>query len=119
MDWHCVAASDFSDWPHAPEHRLGGHGAFMVTAGTYEKAHLFDTDHKLDSLCGGLHKYAQKYQWRLQAWAVFSNHYHFVATTPEAGAENLKDLIREFHSRSARWLNKQDGATGRKVWHNY
>ncbi|MCP5537819.1 MAG: transposase [Akkermansiaceae bacterium] len=91
----------------------------MVTAGTYQKAHWFDTDDKIDSLCGGLHKYAQKHQWRLQAWAVFSNHYHFVATSPDAGAENLKGFIRELHSRSARWLNKQDGVTGRKVWHNY
>ena len=28
-------------------------------------------------------------------------------------------MIREFHSRSARWLNRQDGEAGRKVWHNY
>ena len=111
--------SDFSNWPHAPEHRLGGQGAFMVTAGTFQKTHLFDTEKKLQSLCGGLLKYAKKYEWRLQAWAVFANHYHFVASSPDAGAANLKDFIREFHSRSARWLNQQDGVTGRKVWHNY
>ncbi|MFZ4764278.1 MAG: hypothetical protein ACOYMN_04930 [Roseimicrobium sp.] len=28
-------------WPHAPPHRLSAAGAFMVTAGTYGKVHLF------------------------------------------------------------------------------
>jgi putative transposase len=28
-------------------------------------------------------------------------------------------LVRELHSRSARWLNNEDGTPGRKVWHNY
>ena len=70
--------NDFSDWPHAPEHRLGGSGVFMVTAGTYQKARLFNTPEKLDTLCGGLRKYADQYGWQLQAWAVLANHYHYV-----------------------------------------
>ena len=111
--------SQKNDWPHAPAHRLGGKGAFMVTAGTYGKVPIFTSDEQLDALCGGLMKYAQKYAWQLQAWAVFPNHYHFVATSPEDGAENLSKFMREFHSRSARWINECDGAAGRKVWHNY
>ncbi len=106
-------------WPHAPEHRLGGNGAFIVTAGTYKKESIFTSNPQLDALCAGLLKYAKQYQWRLQAWAVFPNHYHFVAFSPKSGAENLSAFLREFHSRSARWINKEHGIQGRKVWHNY
>ena len=106
-------------WVHAPEHRLGGKGAMMVTAGTYGKKHIFTSEERLTALCGGLLKYAGRYGWRLQAWAIFPNHYHWIGMPPEDGSGNLKDLIREFHSRSARWVNRQDGVTGRKVWHNY
>jgi len=31
------------DWPHAPAHRLGERGAYMVTAGTFEKLHYLNT----------------------------------------------------------------------------
>ena len=91
----------------------------MVTAGTYQKARLFNTPEKLDALCGGLRKYADQYGWQLQAWAVLANHYHYVAVSPDESAESLKPMIRELHSRSARWLNQKDHAVGRKVWHNY
>jgi len=111
--------ADSSDWAHAPVHRLGGVGAFMVTASTYQKAKLFDTPEKLDALCNGLRKYAEKHGWKLEAWAVMSNHYHFMATSPDGSAESLKAMIRELHSRSARWINTQDAMAGRKVWHNY
>ena len=107
------------DWPHAPCHRLDGRGAFIVTCGTLHKKHLFRTTSRLDALSGGLIKYAKKHGWRLQAWAVFSNHYHFVGLSPAEGAENLESFMREFHSRSARWVNHEDGVTGRQVWHNY
>jgi putative transposase len=106
-------------WPHAPEHRLGEDGAFMVTAGTMDKIKLFGDGERLDALCGGLLKYAAKHRWRLQAWAVFPNHYHFVALSPLVGAGGLPRFLRELHSRSARWLNALDQQRGRKVWHNY
>ena len=32
--------SETKDWPHAPVHRLQEAGVFMVTAGTFRKAHL-------------------------------------------------------------------------------
>ena len=108
-----------SHWPHAPEHRLGAQGAYMVTSGTYGKAMLFAGEERLAALCGGLLKYAAQHGWDLQAWAVFPNHYHFIASSPVTGAETLPAFLRELHSRSARWLNTKDGTPGRKVWHNY
>ena len=63
-------------WPHAPQDLLGGKRAYIVTARTYRKEHLFTDGPKLEALHNGLLKNAAKYSWRLQAWAVFSNHYH-------------------------------------------
>ena len=108
-----------SHWPHAPEHRLGAHGSYMVTSGTYGKAMLFAGEERLGALCGGLLKYAARHGWALQAWAVFPNHYHFIASAPQTGGETLPAFLRELHSRSARWLNSRDGTPGRKIWHNY
>lgn len=109
-------------WPHAPEHRLSVGGTFLVTAGTYRKEHFFGGDARLKELHDGLLRYAAKYSWSLEAWAVFPNHYHFVAHSPENakdGAESLRVFLADFHQNSATWVNGLDEAKGRKVWHNF
>jgi len=106
------------DWPHSPVHRLGDAGTFMVTAGTYRKAPLFDSPWALDFLHNTLLDVCEKHGWKLQAWAVFPNHYHFVANSPP-DSNTLRALIRELHSLTARGLNIHVGDTGRKVWHEY
>jgi putative transposase len=108
-------------WPHAPHHYLGDRGAYIVTAGTHHKEHFFPDGPKLKALHDGLLKYAQEAQWQLQAWAIFPNHYHFVATSPkkEDSASSLSDFIAKFHQRSASWVNEIDGQRGRKIWHNF
>ena len=54
----------------------------------------------------------------LETWAVFSNHYHFVAHT--TGVENqLADLIKGLHFTTAELVNRRDGQPGRQVWFNY
>jgi REP-associated tyrosine transposase len=57
----------------------------------------------------------------LEAWSVFSNHYHFVAQSPQSEntAESLSEMISLFHEKTAKWINKLDQQTGRKVWHNF
>ena len=108
-------------WPHAPTHKLGASGTYFVTAGTYLKAQRFRSPGALTALHNGLLKYASEFGWNLEAWAVFSNHYHFVAHSPmsEDSAQSLKQFLQTFHSKSAIWLNKTEGASGRKVWHNF
>lgn len=66
-------------WPHAPPHRLSEHGTVFVTAGTLHKEHHFREARRLDHLHAALLSRAQSDGWQLEAWAVFSNHYHFVA----------------------------------------
>ena len=38
------------DWPHAPIHRLGSDGVYMVTGATLYKRPVFSTSEKLTSL---------------------------------------------------------------------
>ena len=104
-------------WPHAPEHRLSDSGTFIVTAGTYGKLHHFRNPERLDVLERGLLRVAATHEWRLEAWAVFSNHYHFVGHAAEAG--NLPRMLWLLHRRLAEWINRLDGTPGRRVWHNY
>jgi putative transposase len=106
------------DWPHAPVHRLSEHGVYFVTAGTYHKARLLNEPAKLDLVQDSLLKLSKQYAWQLEAWAVLSNHYHFVAR----GAPDslpMQQLLRELHSRTARELNRTDDAKDRIVWHNF
>jgi putative transposase len=106
------------DWPHAPLHRLEERGAYMVTAGTYRKQPFFSSAEQLDGLHDTLLAMAPQYGWRIQAWAVFPNHYHFVAMAPE-DPRTLRQLIRHLHSDTARRLNAAAGASGRRVWFNF
>ena len=67
----------------------------------------------------GLLSVAQKFGWRLEAWAVFSNHYHFVGHSPDEGAESLAQMLGFLHEKTAKWINRLDEKAGRKVWHNF
>jgi putative transposase len=90
----------------------------MVTGATLHKAQLFKSPEQLALLENHLLSLAKKYGWQLEAWAVFANHYHFVARSlPEA--LDLKHLLSELHSNTARQLNQMDGAMGRNVWFNF
>jgi putative transposase len=105
-------------WPRAPVHCLGTKGVFMVTTGTYLKKHLFTDGPRLRLLHNAILAIADKHGWALEAWAIFPNHYHFVAASP-ASSDTLPPFLRELHSRTAVALNRYDQAPGRQVWHNY
>ena len=105
-------------WPHAPVHRLKQGSTFLVTAGTYQKAPVFSDGSRLRMLHQALLSLADRHAWHLEAWAVFPNHYHFVAASPSDGT-TLTKFIGELHSRTAIALNRKDRVNGRKVWHNY
>ena len=90
----------------------------MVTAGTYLKEHFFRGDEWLDLLERMLLELAKTYSWELEAWAVFSNHYHFVAHSP-TDATTIKTFLSRLHTQTAIAVNKRDGTPGRKVWFNF
>jgi len=108
-------------WPHAPTHQLSENGTYFVTAGTYLRAHHFPTPQRLDVLQRGLLTVARDFSWELDAWAIFSNHYHFVAHPPHnrKDATSLSQMLGLLHTRTAGWINRLDHKPGRKVWHNF
>lgn len=106
------------DWPHAPPHRLTEHGTYFVTASTYLREHHFRSAQRLEVLQRGLLTVAKDYGWSLEAWAIFSNHYHFIAKSP-ADPATLQTMLRVLHVKLAGWVNKLDKTPGRNVWHNF
>ncbi|MGE0827509.1 MAG: transposase [Candidatus Binatia bacterium] len=108
-------------WPHAPLHQLSESGTYFVTAGTYQKVHHFRGANRLRVLHRGLLTLAQEFGWQLEAWTVFSNHYHFVVHSPlgEDGAQSLSKMLGLLHEKTAKWVNRLDHTPGRHVWHNF
>jgi len=106
------------DWPHAPIHRIDSDGIYMVTGATLHKEHFFTSSEKLSLLERELLSLAKQYQWQLEAWAAFVNHYHLVARgCPDAS--RLDDFLKHLHSNAARQVNQLDDTAGRQVWYNF
>lgn len=81
----------------------------------------FDGAKRLRVLHRGLLTVANDFGWQLEAWAVFANHYHFVAHSPpdKDDASNLSDMLSVLHVKTAEWINKLDKTPGRQVWFNF
>jgi putative transposase len=105
------------DWPHAPLHRLGEPGAYIITAGTYQKQRFFNSPEKLTFLTNTVLDLAERCDYALQAWSVFSNHYHLIIETIEPAS--LKRFTRQMHTATARDINASDQSPDRKVWFQY
>jgi len=105
-------------WPHAPVHFTNECGAYMVTAATYYKQPIFRSEKKLQFLHDTLLYKTAEAGWSLHAWAVFPNHYHFIATSPDH-PENLTVLIKSIHGITSKHVNDEDGSKGRTVWFQY
>ena len=106
------------NWPHAPLHWIFEQGIYMVTAGTYQKASCWNTPERLEFLQQSLFDVAQGFDWALQAWSILSNHYHFIAQSPE-NSNNLKRFVGKLHMTTAKQLNEWDKQPGRKVWFQF
>ena len=105
-------------WPHAPIHLLTEAGAYMVTGSTGKRfPHLYTTA-RLTDFQNHLFRLANDYGWELQAWAILSNHYHFVAISPR-DASTLSRFVQHLHSVSAKEINADDNVRGRQVWFQY
>lgn len=103
---------------HAPPHWLFQPGVYMVTVGTYRKLPHWNSPERLDFLLAALHDCAAEFGWTLQAWALLTNHYHFIAGSPPEPA-TLPRFLGKLHMTTAKQLNLWDAAPGRKVWYQY
>ena len=83
-------------WPHAPTHQLSQRGTYFLTAGTYLKRHHFRGADRLRVLQRGLLTVAGTFGWHLEAWAIFSNHYHFIGHSPETAPDafRLSEMLK-------------------------
>ena len=106
------------DWPHAPIHRVGSDGVYMITGATLYSQLIFSTPEKLTLLENTMLTLAKLYSWQLEAWSVFRNHYHVVARgTPDAA--RLDRLLKHLHANTARDVNALDRIKSRQVWFNF
>jgi len=106
------------NWPHAPIHKLTEAGAYMITGGTLYKRHYFNSAERLTLLHDMLLDLAQEFEWQLEAWSVFTNHYHFVGQSPQ-DPSTLSIMVNKLHSETARFLNELDHTPGRQIWCNF
>ncbi len=105
------------DWPHAPIHRFHDAGIYFITAGTHQKQHFFRTGAALDLLQNALFAQAAHNHCSLQAWALFSNHYHLVVAADTGN--HVQQMVRWFHIASAKAANERDATLGRRVWFQF
>jgi putative transposase len=108
----------YKTYLHNPPHYFVSNAMYMVTGSTlYNKRYLSSNEHK-SIVMDILLERADRWMWRLEAWAILENHYHFVGQAPE-NALTLTKLIQQFHSKTTVFLNRLDKESGRQVWHNY
>src|SRR6266699_57981 len=108
------AAIGLRNWPHSPAHHLRDAGTYIITAGTYKKVAVFKGASRLTVLTNYILELADRYNWSLQAWAVFPNHYHVVGSSQVP--ESMRSFLRHLHSVTAIEANKSDHAPGRRGW---
>jgi len=115
---HSIQEADIARWHHAPIHVLLEQGVYMVTAGTYKKENFFQSPERRTLLLERLKTCSNERQWELQAWAVMTNHYHFIALSP-ADPSTLRRVLNKLHMTTAKAVNELDNMPGRKVWHEF
>ncbi len=110
------------DWPHAPPHRLEKGGVYFLTARASERGHILEANDMKDWFQGSLFALSEEFGWTLEAWAILSNHYHFIGHSPDLqdSAESLRAMVRKLHSLTTKELNRRDNKPGRtRLWHNF
>ncbi|MGB6220347.1 transposase [Haloferula sp.] len=94
----------------------------MITARSTDAVHLLSDDTLKDWFQQTLFSIADELSWKIEAWAILSNHYHFIAHIGE-GEDNAKSLtagLRKLHSLTTKELNIRDGTPGRnRLWQNF
>jgi REP element-mobilizing transposase RayT len=99
-------------------HRVVGEGlTYHLIARGNNRRDVFPDDEGRSQFVGLLVEVARRYLWQVLAYCVMTNHFHIVATTPEA---NLSSGMQTLMSRYARDQNRRQGRTGhvfgRRFW---
>jgi putative transposase len=59
---------------------------------------------------------ARAHECSLQAWSIFSNHYHLVVS---AEGQKVRSMLTRLHTKEAIESNEIDGTPGRQVWYQF
>jgi putative transposase len=65
---------------------------------------------------------AKESGWALEAWAILSNHYHWIGHSPSEpdGANSLREMTQKLHSLTTKELNRREHQLGRRrLWQNF
>lgn len=103
---------------HSPPHLdLQGTRQYLVSAACYEHAAIIGESAERMTACEeSLLQICRHLCLAAYAWCILPNHYHLLVRT-----DRIKELRRglgQFHGRSSHDWNGEDGARGRKTWHN-
>jgi len=101
---------------HDPPHVFRPNAIYMVTGSTLGSRKPMRTPERKQFFVETLFESAETLGWRLEAWAVLPNHYHFIARAPESGS-TLTALVQDIHSITGKRFNQEDGISGRQVWY--
>jgi putative transposase len=102
---------------YSPPTKPSEGGSYVITAVTYRKAPLFRSPASLSFVCEAIKNSAAQFNWRLHAWAVFPNHYHFIADYPPSPAvKYLRMMIQQIQSLTARHVHHVGGQPNSRVW---
>lgn len=103
-----------NDWPHAPVHRLNHAGTYFITGSTLHRQHVYNDPSALDALQALLFAVARKHECALQAWALFTNHYHLIVE-----GRSVREMLTRFHAEASIAANARDHTPRRKVWFQF
>jgi putative transposase len=110
------------NWPHAPPHNLDSAGIYFLTSRAKDGKHLLEDDSMKDWFQETFFQLVEDFGWKLEAWAILSNHYHFIANIPPGpdGGHSVRKLVTKLHSFTTKELNRREGMSGRtRLWHNF
>ncbi|MCD6283860.1 transposase [bacterium] len=102
---------------HRPPHIYLDENIYFITAHTFYKKPLFNTEEKLRSFASLLQKAVNRYYIDLYAWVLLENHYHLLLKISKGN--DLVKFIRKLHSDTAIYLNRVDKVSRRRVWYQY
>lgn len=102
---------------HSPPHTRQTKGLYLLSATCYEhKPWIGQSAGRMDWFAAELLEVFKSHTVRIYAWALLPNHYHALVLTEDFPA--LMHALGRLHGRSSRQWNREDDATGRKVWFN-
>jgi len=102
---------------HHPPHIYKDDSIYFITARTYQKEKIFNTDQKKKILFKNLRNEFSKIDYKLYAWAILDNHYHIEFKTKFGS--NLGKTLNFIHGRTAFEINELENISGRKIFQNY